>query len=85
MREMQAVEADIPAYPVQNALTQELRAAAAKAGDAEALSLWAGQGVALARAGSAHDITLTLWRDAQTTLATTYKRWGETPPNLRNS
>ena len=79
MRDMHAVEAEIPAYPVQNALTQELRAAAAKAGDAEALSLWAGQSVALARADSAHNITLNLWQDAQAALATTYKRWGKPP------
>ena len=31
-------------FPFQNSLTQDLRAAAAKAGDAGLLSLWAGQG-----------------------------------------
>jgi nitronate monooxygenase len=36
-------------FPLQNALTRPLRAAAAKAGRAEFLSLWAGQGVGLAR------------------------------------
>lgn len=36
-------------FPLQNALTRPLRAAAAKAGRAEFLSLWAGQGVSLAR------------------------------------
>ena len=30
MREMRAVEDDVPAYPVQNRLTQPLRAAAAR-------------------------------------------------------
>ncbi len=75
MREMRAVEADIPAYPIQNALTQELRAAAAKAGDAEALSLWAGQSVALTRPGSAADITRRLWQDAQNALSDTTDRW----------
>jgi nitronate monooxygenase len=79
MRDMRAVEADIPAYPIQNALTQELRAAAAKAGDAEVLSLWAGQSVALAKAGSARDITLDLWRDAQTAVAFTHNRWVKAP------
>ncbi|MGF6213241.1 NAD(P)H-dependent flavin oxidoreductase [Comamonas sp. 4034] len=43
-------EADIPAYPVQNALTGALRKLAGAAGDAQYLSLWAGQGVAQARA-----------------------------------
>jgi nitronate monooxygenase len=75
MREMQAHEADIPAYPIQNALTQELRAAAGKAGSAEALSLWAGQSVALASAGSAEEITLSLWREAQETLRSAAARW----------
>ena len=36
-------------FPLQNSLTRPLRAAAAKAGRAEFLSLWAGQGVSLAR------------------------------------
>lgn len=75
MREMRAVEASIPAYPIQNALTQELRAAAAKAGDAEALSLWAGQSVALAKHGNAAAITRQLWQDAQNALAQTTQRW----------
>lgn len=35
-------------YPWQNALTRSLRKAASEAGDSEALSLWAGQGSALA-------------------------------------
>jgi nitronate monooxygenase len=37
-------------YPIQNALTRSMRTAAAKHGDAGYLSLWAGQGVARARA-----------------------------------
>jgi nitronate monooxygenase len=40
-------------FPLQNALTRPLRAAAAKAGRAEFLSLWAGQGLRLARSGPA--------------------------------
>ena len=47
---MQGVEMAVPAYPVQNALTGSIRAEAAKRGDAELLSLWAGTGVARARA-----------------------------------
>ena len=49
MERLQADEADVPAYPVQNALTGALRKAAAQAGRADYLSLWAGQGVAAAR------------------------------------
>jgi nitronate monooxygenase len=74
MREMRAEEADMPAYPIQNALTAELRAAA-KAGSADALSLWAGQSVTLARPGAAAEITARLWRDAQQALRSASKRW----------
>ena len=42
-------EHSVPAYPVQNALTGPLRRAAAQAGRADYLSMWAGQGVAAAR------------------------------------
>jgi nitronate monooxygenase len=75
MREMRAVEPEIPAYPIQNALTQELRAAAAKAGSPDALSLWAGQSVALARPGKAAEITERLWRETQDALRATANRW----------
>jgi nitronate monooxygenase len=40
-------------FPLQNALTRPLRTAAARQGRAEFLSLWAGQGVRLARRQSA--------------------------------
>ncbi len=43
-------EGAILPYPLQNALTRQMRMAAAKKGDSEFLSLWAGQGVARARA-----------------------------------
>ncbi|MFM0740102.1 nitronate monooxygenase [Paraburkholderia xenovorans] len=36
-------------YPVQNALTQELRQTAGRAGNGDYLSLWSGQGAALGR------------------------------------
>jgi NAD(P)H-dependent flavin oxidoreductase YrpB (nitropropane dioxygenase family) len=44
-----AAPAAVLPYPLQNALTRLLRSAAGKAGRAEFLSLWAGQGVRLAR------------------------------------
>ena len=49
----QAGEDAILPFPLQNALTRPLRAAAARQGRAEFLSLWAGQGVRLARRQSA--------------------------------
>ena len=74
MREM--AEGEIPAYPVQNRLTQPLRAAAAKAGDAEALSLWAGQGVALTEPGKSADLIRRWWADARAAAAAASRRTG---------
>lgn len=65
MRDLRGVQDEVPAYPVQNRLTQPLRAAAAKAGDPEMISLWAGQGVRLARPGDAGDMVRGWWREAQ--------------------
>jgi nitronate monooxygenase len=65
MREMRAVERELPAYPVQNRLTQPLRAAAVAAGDAEMASLWAGQAVKLAGAGDAESLVKRWWAEAK--------------------
>ena len=67
MRELRAHEEDVPAYPVQNRLTQPLRAAAEKAGDPEMISLWAGQGVTLAQPGAAGEMVRRWWAQAQST------------------
>jgi nitronate monooxygenase len=53
-REM--IGAPLAPYPAQNALTRELRAAAARAGDSEFLSLWAGQAAPLLRELPARDL-----------------------------
>jgi nitronate monooxygenase len=50
VRALAGHEAAILPFPLQNALTRAMRIAAARAGDAEHLSLWAGQGVARVRA-----------------------------------
>jgi len=65
MSTMRPIEGEVPAYPVQNRLTQPLRAAAAKAGDPEVLSLWAGQGVKQAGPGDAGDLVKRWWAEAQ--------------------
>ena len=57
-----ATESILP-FPIQNALTRPLRTAAAKAGRAEFLSLWAGQGVRLARRQSTADFVARLSRE----------------------
>ncbi len=65
MREMRSGEDEVPAYPVQNRLTQPLRAAAAEAGDPDLMSLWAGQAVALTRAAPAADLMHQWWAEAR--------------------
>lgn len=47
--EMASHEAGFPDYPVQNAYTRDLRAAAAERGDIGLMSLWSGQGARLVR------------------------------------
>jgi nitronate monooxygenase len=76
MRLMHGVEGDVPAYPVQNRLTQPLRAAAAKADDPEMLSLWAGQAVSLARPGAAGEMVRRWWAEAQAAAAELVARTG---------
>jgi nitronate monooxygenase len=69
MRALEPVASEIPGYPIQNALTQDLRAAAARAGSPDVLSLWAGQAVKLARPGKAADLTRLLWQETRDVLA----------------
>lgn len=64
MTEMEPEAGTIPPYPVQNRLTQPLRQAAARKGDPQVLSLWAGQGVGLARGGQAGRLVEAIWREA---------------------
>ena len=65
VRAMRGQQEDVPAYPVQNRLTQAMRAAADKAGDPELMSLWAGQAVTLARSGTAGEMVKAWWVEAQ--------------------
>ena len=50
-------------FPLQNTLTRPLRTAAAQQGRAEYLSLWAGQGLRLARRQSASELVARLERE----------------------
>lgn len=65
IREMRGVEDEVPDYPVQNRLTQPLRAASAKADNPEMISLWAGQGVSLAQQGQAASMMQQWWAQAR--------------------
>ena len=76
MREMRGVEDAVPAYPVQNRLTQPLRTAAEMAGDPELMSLWAGQGVTLARPGEAEAMLTRWWAEAREASAALAARTG---------
>jgi nitronate monooxygenase len=69
MIEMQARGARIAPYPVQNALTRDIRTAAAKAARPEFLSLWAGQGIALSRALPAAALTQALIEETERALS----------------
>ncbi len=62
-----SLDAVLP-FPLQNALTRPLRTAAAMQGRAEFLSLWAGQGLTLARRQGAAALMARLVADAEQTL-----------------
>ncbi len=62
MKEMERMEA--PAYPVQNAYTKDIRAAAAKEDRIELMSLWAGQAARLTRAVPASEVVESVAREA---------------------
>jgi nitronate monooxygenase len=55
IRELAAEEANVPAYPVQNALMQPLRRAAAARDDSRYVNLWAGQAAPLSRPVTAQE------------------------------
>jgi nitronate monooxygenase len=60
MKQMESVESQVPAYPVQNALTGSIRSAAAASGDPELMSMWAGAEVGRSRALSVAQLMQTL-------------------------
>ena len=55
-RELEPHEAELPPYPLQNALTRDIRAAAARAGNPDLMSLFTGQGTRLATDLPAADV-----------------------------
>jgi len=68
-REMASAEAEVPAYPLQNALMLPIRRAAAAAGNPDRLNLWSGQAAALTRPRAAAEYLETLVREAGEALA----------------
>jgi nitronate monooxygenase len=71
-REM--AKAPLAPYPVQNSLTRELRAAAARAGDFELLSLWAGQAAPLAKELPAAEMVAQIVDEMNTVLSNLGRR-----------
>ncbi len=65
MEDLVDIEKVLPDYPVQNILTSGLRAACAKAGSPDCLSLWAGTNYAAAREIPAGDLLCQLWQEVQ--------------------
>ncbi|HEY9721354.1 MAG TPA: nitronate monooxygenase [Oscillatoriaceae cyanobacterium] len=56
MDAMAAHDAEVLPFPLQNALTRGMRTAAAARGEADYLSLWAGQGLTLRRDGTVAEL-----------------------------
>jgi nitronate monooxygenase len=69
MREIDPHPEAILPFPLQNALTRPLRTAAGKAGRAEFLSLWAGQGLRMARRQRAADLVARLASETERAIA----------------
>lgn len=69
LREMNVSDAARLAFPAQNMLTGPLRAAAAKAGNADFVSMWAGQAAPLSRELSAAQLVITLEHETLEALA----------------
>lgn len=63
MREMNQHDAPQLVFPAQNALTGPLRAASAKAGNADFVAMWAGQAAPLARELATADLVAALERE----------------------
>ena len=68
MERLQAEEQAVPSYPVQNALTGEIRTAAKQQGRLDYVALWAGQGVPLTRNLSAAELVGRLSDETEETL-----------------
>ena len=69
MAEMQSYADSVPDYPIQNALTRDLRQAAAQQKNSAFMSLWAGQGIRLSRRVSAQELMEQLVSQVGDTLA----------------
>jgi nitronate monooxygenase len=62
-------EEELPPFPIQNALTRDIRAAAHRQDRPEFMSLWAGQAARLARPTAAADLRRETVEEAEAALA----------------
>jgi nitronate monooxygenase len=69
-----------PAYPVMNSMTRPLRRAAAGAGSADVLALWAGQGVPATRELGAAELVARLEREADQVIGRLADLWLQDGP-----
>ena len=79
MDEMAPFARDTPPYPIQNALTAPLRARAGQVGDADHMSLWAGQAHALVRSAPAARIVQQLVAEAGAAARAVAAAWDGLP------
>jgi nitronate monooxygenase len=68
------------AYPQVNNMTRPVRAAAAKAGDPEAMSLWAGQTYSLAPSGPVKDVIAQLHAEMTAAITSVVRALGPATP-----
>lgn len=68
IEEMTSLEAVLSPYPIQNYLTRQIRNAAKEKGDAEYMSMWAGQGSALSRKSTAKELVNALISETYKTI-----------------
>jgi len=68
IEEMKPLEDEIPEYPVQNQLTQEIRAKARNDNNPDFMSYWAGQGSSMCKATSAKELIDSLVKECEEVL-----------------
>ena len=60
IEEMSSLEKEVAPYPIQNYLTRQIRNAAKEKGDAQFMSMWAGQGSSMSREFSVKELIVAL-------------------------
>lgn len=73
MTALQSVEYALPPYPIQNALTTDIRKEAAAQKNREYMSLWAGQASPMVRKESGYDIVQRVVKEAYERMAIIHK------------